>query len=252
MNNEENHKKLMRRILNEISDKPLVLKGGTALMLAYGLDRFSEDLDFDVSTKFKGNNTINLENTLKNVSRLGDMKVSAVSTRKNTDTVTRYMLTYETSEIKNSKLKLEISYRKPIDETRVVLKDNIKFAPIEEIANFKINSVLDTSNDSRTKARDLYDTAFIAEKHPQAITDNQLKLLGKLDLSKIESRYSQDFSEDTLLKKTTAGDVALKLGIAVENELKSRAKKNFKSTLNKVRAEKSSNHNSDINNQQKL
>ncbi len=31
----------------------MVLKGGTALLLCYGLDRFSEDLDFDAPKKFK-------------------------------------------------------------------------------------------------------------------------------------------------------------------------------------------------------
>jgi len=35
------------KILKNLKDKPLVLKGGTALMLYYNLDRFSEDIDFD-------------------------------------------------------------------------------------------------------------------------------------------------------------------------------------------------------------
>ena len=29
----------------------MVLKGGTALMLAYGLDRYSEDIDYDSNTR---------------------------------------------------------------------------------------------------------------------------------------------------------------------------------------------------------
>lgn len=43
------HEKLMLNILKNLSDTPLVLKGRTALYLGYGLNRFSEDLDFDSS-----------------------------------------------------------------------------------------------------------------------------------------------------------------------------------------------------------
>lgn len=36
------HKDVMRAIVQNVSDTPLVLKGGTALMFAYQLPRFSE------------------------------------------------------------------------------------------------------------------------------------------------------------------------------------------------------------------
>lgn len=48
---DEYHKSLMVNILKNVSDTPLVLKGGTALFLGYGLTRFSEDLDFDSAKK---------------------------------------------------------------------------------------------------------------------------------------------------------------------------------------------------------
>ena len=41
------HIDIMRDIARDIHDLPMVLKVGTALLLCYGLDRFSEDLDFD-------------------------------------------------------------------------------------------------------------------------------------------------------------------------------------------------------------
>ena len=41
------HERIMREIALEMQDTPLVLKGGTALALLYGLDRHSVDLDFD-------------------------------------------------------------------------------------------------------------------------------------------------------------------------------------------------------------
>ncbi|MGN8462809.1 nucleotidyl transferase AbiEii/AbiGii toxin family protein [Helicobacter pylori] len=41
----------MRAIVKNLADTPMVLKGGTALYLGYGLNRFSEDLDFDCHKK---------------------------------------------------------------------------------------------------------------------------------------------------------------------------------------------------------
>ena len=43
----ELHIRLMRSISQDLHDLPIVLKGGTAMLLCYGLDRFSKDLDFD-------------------------------------------------------------------------------------------------------------------------------------------------------------------------------------------------------------
>jgi len=50
-NIEKDHYLLMTNIVKILSDTPYVLKGGTALMFGYNLDRFSEDLDFDSTKK---------------------------------------------------------------------------------------------------------------------------------------------------------------------------------------------------------
>ncbi|WP_018402769.1 nucleotidyl transferase AbiEii/AbiGii toxin family protein [Marinobacter gelidimuriae] len=53
---EKAHVRIMRAICEVIGagNKPLVLKGGTALMLCYQIDRFSEDFygDLDVIEKW--------------------------------------------------------------------------------------------------------------------------------------------------------------------------------------------------------
>ena len=59
------HCKVMESCLRHIqAEKPLILKGGTALMFGYGLNRFSEDLDFDIARSFSGSGTIKLDNLL--------------------------------------------------------------------------------------------------------------------------------------------------------------------------------------------
>lgn len=204
----------MLAVLTKIQDKPLVLKGGTSLMLCYGLDRFSEDLDFDIQGDFTGKNTINLENVLNSV-KGKNFDILDVAVRKSTDTVTRYMINYRDKELDtNHNLKIEISYRTPNHSYKHI--NGIKTADIKDIANFKVNSVLDTQYESRTKARDLYDTAYIAKNYPEALTNEQIAGLKNLDLDYINSRYATAFKEDPLLHKYEADEIVLNLNQAAE------------------------------------
>lgn len=81
------HEKLMESILKNLSDTPLVLKGGSALYLGYGLNRFSEDLDFDSLKK------LNLLNKIKS-SAPPDIAIDDIQIKKDTDTVSRYIVHY--------------------------------------------------------------------------------------------------------------------------------------------------------------
>lgn len=200
-NEEKDHIALMQMITQRIQEqKPYVLKGGTALMLAYGLDRFSEDLDFDVYSEFKGSHKANLSSTLKNI-KGENFSVNNVTVRKDTDTVNRYRVNYQNSLNNEASLKIEISYRTPINRDEAIYKNGIYVLPIEKIAEFKINSVLDINNDSRTKARDLYDTNFIIKHYPNSISDEQIKNLTNINVDNLETRYKDSFKEDRILSK---------------------------------------------------
>ncbi|MBS9779560.1 MAG: nucleotidyl transferase AbiEii/AbiGii toxin family protein [Moraxellaceae bacterium] len=225
--NSEAHYKLMQEIVKSLQKtKPLVLKGGTALLLAYGLDRFSEDLDFDVSDELKAKGTLNLKSQLEAIkSKTGEFNVIKVKLRKDTDTTTRYMLDYRAKDGDiDSKLKVEVSYRTPIKSEEINIINQIAVVPIENIAKFKLQSVLDSDNNSRTKARDLYDLSFISENHPQAFSNQNLWDLKNLNIDKIESRYINSFNEDVLLQKKQNGiekdltDVLIILKDSVEKE----------------------------------
>ena len=169
-------------------------------MLAYGLDRFSEDLDFDVYSDFKGSHKANLSSVLKNIKE-NNFKVSNISVRKDTDTVNRYRLNYQNSLNNEASLKIEISYRTPLDRENAIFKNGIYVLPIEKIAGFKINSVLDINNDSRTKARDLYDANFIIKNYPNAVSDEQITNLLNINMDNLEVRYKDSFEEDRILSK---------------------------------------------------
>jgi len=110
---EKFHEKLMESILKNLSDTPLVLKGGSALYLGYGLNRFSEDLDFDSLKK------LNLLNKIKS-SAPPDIVIDDIHIKKDTDTLSRYIVNYhiQGTDIEDV-LKLEVSYRTPVNEEQV-------------------------------------------------------------------------------------------------------------------------------------
>ena len=76
---------IMKKILNEIDDT-YILKGGTALFLYYGLDRFAEDIDLDSKT-----NNLNVLRNLKKIVQEENWKINI---KKDTETTFRIMIDY--------------------------------------------------------------------------------------------------------------------------------------------------------------
>jgi len=202
---EKLHRQFMLEILKNVAETPLVLKGGTALMLAYGLDRFSEDLDFDSPKK------LHLESKITHSARLGILLIE-LKTLKNTETVTRYRARYNT-KVGERSLKIEISHRDEISESDVVVKNTIRVYKIEKILDLKLLAAHDGDN-PRTAIRDLYDIDFIARRCVDQITHEltaRLKAFAA-DPDVLYSRYEQAYLEDVLVQDRIAlDDLVLRL-----------------------------------------
>lgn len=141
-----------------------ILKGGTSLMLCYGLTRFSEDIDLD---GFDNNFIKYVDNFIKSFSN----KYPSISYRvaKNTDTVKRVFIHY--GNIKP--LKVEVSYRrKQLNTNEVTVINNIVVYNIETILSMKLNAF-----NHRDKIRDLYDIVFIYTNYKNYINSNLLCML---------------------------------------------------------------------------
>ena len=67
------HKRLIETVVKGLAEKPLVLKGGTALILAYNLDRYSEDIDYDSNTR------VELTDALEKIMRATRMEYNIVT-----------------------------------------------------------------------------------------------------------------------------------------------------------------------------
>jgi predicted nucleotidyltransferase component of viral defense system len=163
---------LMRKIAQAVTlntKDRFVLKGGTGLLLGYGLPRYSTDLDFDGKDR-----SIYIDGSIEKACRDAGIIIEDMNIRKDTDTTKRYMLHYKGSE--NKPLKIEISYRQADDiaEKDVNIIDGIRIYRIEKLAELKTEAFL-----NRLKARDIYDVAFILERHPMVIKRPELEKIDR-------------------------------------------------------------------------
>ena len=190
------HEKLMVSILKNLSDTPLVLKGGTALYLGYGLNRFSEDLDFDSSKK------LNLLNRIRSSSPHG-IVIDDINVKKDTDIVSRYIVNYHVTNTGiDDSLKIEISYRTPVPTEQITVKDGVRFSSVERIIDNKLHAAYDGAN-TRTKGRDLFDLHFLVSQYSEHFNlALATRLLGfAQDQDKLVSLYREDIEEDPLLNE---------------------------------------------------
>lgn len=207
-----NHEKLMRAIVKNLADTPMVLKGGTALYLGYGLNRFSEDLDFDCHKKI--NFLGRVKSAIPNGIILNDIHI-----KKDTYSVGRYMVRYVTKDNKEEQtLKLEISYRDTPKESEVNVIEGMRIAKIERIIDNKLCACFDGEH-TRTKARDLFDLHFLAkhyEEHFNLDLASRLKDFSK-DPDKLVSDYLVDVKLDALLNQIMdLEETALELGVMAQ------------------------------------
>ena len=150
------HKAIMEQflsVLNHNTDK-YVLKGGTALMLCYGLDRFSEDIDLD------GSNDYIKEIVHKFCTDNGyNYRIA-----KDTPSVSRFMIHY--NDKMNRPLKVEVSYRKRnIDPETTAVISGIRVYKIDSLCQQKAHAY-----EARDQIRDLYDVCFICNKYFDSLT----------------------------------------------------------------------------------
>lgn len=136
------------KFLNKNSEE-FILKGGTALLTCYGLDRFSEDIDLDAISKR------NIEKIIEEFCRMNLYTYRMV---KDTDTTKRFFITYNDT---GRSLKIEVSYRRnKIDFSEYQRINEILVYNINELCLMKANAYT-----GRDKIRDLYDICFICNNY---------------------------------------------------------------------------------------
>lgn len=190
--------------LNAITDQ-FVLKGGTALMMCYGLDRFSEDIDLN-SKK---------QDIREHVRRYCEKRGYAYKVAKDTATVKRCFIDYGNP---NHRLKVEVSYRNNTAADQSIRNINgIAVYDINQMAMLKCNAYL-----GRDRIRDLYDLCFIFQKYESelsAAAKNQItEAFSVKGIEQVE--YLLETQADELVDKNRLFDdffvVCEKLGLITE------------------------------------
>jgi predicted nucleotidyltransferase component of viral defense system len=205
---------LMLNITKDISRNTkagLVLKGGTALLLCYNLPRYSTDLDYD---GFSYN--LDLSKNIEDGVKKSNLKVKEIITKKDTDTVKRYMLHCE--EAPFDPLKIEISFRNM--DYLINNKDcfsainGINVYSINHLADFKANAFLE-----RTTARDIYDLAFLLKKYPDAISNDLVKSCYDKFKAVGMDYYEGLMKSDEIIKKYDCESILLTLNEQLDQKI---------------------------------
>lgn len=164
-NNQERqqHKRVMQDFLHYLNeqrkDGQYVLKGGTSLMLCYGLNRFSEDIDLDQIGE--GGNIIPV------IERFCQTHGYDFRIAKNTPVVQRCMVHYS-QDRDDILLKIEVSRRaKEIDPDSYKFVDGVCVYNIDTLALLKNNAF-----QQRTQLRDLFDACFICNNYFNELQNN--------------------------------------------------------------------------------
>lgn len=243
---------LIKEILPLLGDN-YILKGGTALKLYYGLDRYSDDIDLDSVSGY-----MNIKNHL---SKHKDFNKWEVQHKKSTDTVSRFMIDYKATNHNGAyPLKIEISSRNKNLLSNKLLEyqkiNDVNVYSLKELINQKINAY-----SNRDKIRDFYDIAFLLENHKEDFTNEQIisfyqKTYYK-GLDEISFLLDNEIKTQKLTKNINADDFVISTMIKCEDILKYRQSIKPNDELKKMRetvqeseekeADTSTNNNKNLN-----
>ena len=165
---------ILNSIFSTVNDE-LIFKGGTCLLFFYGLNRFSEDLDFTMIKE------INMKKVISNIKKdLENLGVNyRITEMKDTNNSISLKIGVEgplfSKEIERCFVSMEISKRENVknyktSELKSIYRDilgfNIYVMAEKEILAEKIRALV-----TRNQARDLFDIYFLLKKNTEIDID---------------------------------------------------------------------------------
>lgn len=198
--------------------------GGTALRIFYGLDRFSEDLDFSLMTKNKDFDLSTYLPTLKVIVQSFGLNVDVEIKHKTLDsaiqsaflkgdTIEQFLLFYPNDLVtginKNEKVKIKFEIdTMPASlatyETKyrlLPLPYSIKLYDEASLFSGKIHAVICRSWKSRVKGRDLYDYVFYLTRNTKFNLDHLREKLIESHYISQEDKFDVNFVKALLIAR---------------------------------------------------
>lgn len=198
--------------------------GGTALRIFYGLDRFSEDLDFSLMTRNKDFDLSTYVPSLKRIVQSFGLNVEVEIKHKTLDsaiqsaflkgdTIEQFLLFYPNDLVtginKNEKVKIKfeidtMSASLATYETKYRLLPmpySIKLYDEASLFSGKIHAVICRSWKSRVKGRDLYDYVFYLTRNTKFNLDHLREKLIESHYISQEDKFDVDFVKALLIAR---------------------------------------------------
>lgn len=231
--NNEEKRNVVKEVMQEITLCALsktgffdvaAFHGGTALRIFYGLDRFSEELDFPLMTKNKDFDLSTYVPSLKRIVQSFGLNVDVEIKHKTSDSVIQsaflkediieqFLLFYPNDLVtginKNEKVKIKFE----IDtmpaglatyETKYRLLPmpySIKLYDEASLFSGKIHAVICRSWKSRVKGRDLYDYVFYLTRNTKFNLDHLREKLIESHYISQEDKFDVDFVKALLIAR---------------------------------------------------
>ena len=198
--------------------------GGTALRIFYGLDRFSEDLDFSLMTKNKDFDLSTYVPSLKRIVQSFGLNVEVEIKHKTLDsaiqsaflkgdTIEQFLLFYPNDLVtginKNEKVKIKFEID-TMPASLATYETKYRLLPIpysiklyDEASLFsgKIHAVICRSWKSRVKGRDLYDYVFYLTRNTKFNLDHLREKLIESHYISQEDKFDVDFVKVLLIAR---------------------------------------------------
>ncbi len=198
--------------------------GGTALRIFYGLDRFSEDLDFSLMTKNKDFDLSTYVPSLKRIVQSFGLNVEVEIKHKTLDsaiqsaflkgdTIEQFLLFYPNDLVtginKNEKVKIKFEID-TMPASLATYETKYRLLPIpysiklyDEASLFsgKIHAVICRSWKSRVKGRDLYDYVFYLTRNTKFNLDHLREKLIESHYISQEDKFDVDFVKALLIAR---------------------------------------------------
>ena len=181
----------MRDVLARVQDLGLVLKGGTALAFAHGLNRHSTDLDFDADRP------VELRDRIESAARGLAVELGPAE-RKDRSMRQRFRAPYP--RLRGSKqryFRIDVRHSDPPRAEDIRVVDGFRTYRVSVLFDQKLAATA-----SRRKPRDLFDLAFVMQRHGGSLRDDQIRRADAFtrDLNRLERRYKKRFERDEILR----------------------------------------------------
>lgn len=196
-----------------------MLKGGGALVFAYGSRRHTTDLDFDARQK------TDMTRRMRRSIQASGVEIDEATWwwpkgAKATKESIRYKVGFIDARGEREELQVDTRYRPKPKSGDIVIVNGIRTYKIEALYDQKLAALK-----NRSVARDVFDLAFLSSTYGHDLSDCQVREAQSItqDMNRLEGDLIHQLRDDPILSRiTTAEEIVLEFRVAIDYQLQQR------------------------------